>query len=432
MDTQFIGVMLLSFAIAGACLAGAWILAHFLGRHHWFAVWVKRPFQFLALALSLWIFFHAAHLDGLKDYAVALIVATLIGGFIHVIASFVFTVFFSRRRAIDLPPLLRNVLVFGVYVIVLVIALKVAVPDFSLSPLLVASGVLSLVVGLAFQDVLSNLIAGVTLSVEKPLRRDDWVEIDGQEGKVVDITWRTTKILTRKNDYIIFPNRIVAERALRNTNYPSRAHLQLIEIGLPYSTLPTIAEQLLLEAAERVSGVLRRPKPAVRMRKYDEYSILYWLAVWIEDYERIWGITSDIHREIFYSLQRHGVSVPFPTRLTRHITEQAPPDIWKEPYRHRLHVIRGMRKGDFFPLMPELATIGRGDECRIDLRDPTASKTHARIQHDPESGTFFLEDSGSRHGTFLNGRPIERAALRSGDEIRMGESVLRFEEIVLS
>ena len=432
MDTHTIGTLLLAFAVAGGVLAAAWLFAWLLGKHHWFAVWVKRPFQFLAVAIALWVFFHVARLDHLKSYAIAAMVATLLGGLIHVVVSFIFTVFFSRQRAIDLPPLLRNVIVFAVYLIILVVALKVAVPDFSLSPLLVASGVLSLVVGLAFQDVLSNLIAGVTLSVEKPLRRDDWVEIDGQEGQVVDITWRTTKLRTRQNDYLIFPNRIVAERAMRNVNYPSRAHLQLIEIGLPYSTLPTIAEQLLLEAASRVTGVLRRPKPVVRMRKFDEYSILYWVVIWIEEYDRVWEITSDVNREIFYSLQRHGISVPYPTRVTKHVSQDAPAESWKDPFRHRLQIIRGMRRGDFIPLLEEALTVGRGEDCEIDLRDPTASKHHARISRDPESGAYVIEDTGSRHGTFVNEHPTKQATLRSGDEIRVGESVLRFEEITLS
>ena len=430
MDMQTTGRFLLSFAIASALLTAAWALAWLLGKRHWFAVWVKRPFQILAFAVALWIFFHFAELENLKSYAIALIIAALLGGLIHVIVDFAFTVFFSRQRAIDLPPLLRNVIIVSIYLIILVIALKAAVPGFSLSPLLVASGVLSLVIGLAFQDVLSNLIAGVTLSVEKPLRRDDWIEIDKQEGKVVDITWRTTKILTRQNDYVIFPNRIVAEKALRNIHYPSRAHLQLIEIGLPYSTLPTIAEQILLEAAERVTGVLQKPRPAVRMRKYDEYSILYWLTFWLDDYDRLWEINSDVHREIFYSLQRHGVSVPFPTRLTKHMSQEPPPEEWMRGYQHRLQVVSGARKGEFFPLAEEPIEIGRGEECAIDLRDPTASKQHARIVL--EEDHYVIEDAGSRHGTIVNGVQVERATLRSGDEIQVGDSTLRFERIVLS
>ncbi len=419
----------LAAAVACGLLAVMLTVAWSLRRRHWFSVWIKRPFQMLAFCLAFWLFSRAGGFRTLQPYALAIVVAAAVGGLVHVGVSFVFTVFFSRRRAIHLPPLLRNVIVAGTYILVLVVALKATVPDFSLSPLLVASGVLSLVIGLAFQDVLSNLISGVTLSVEKPLRKDDWVEIDGREGKVVEVTWRTTKIRTRCNDYVIFPNRIVAERALVNYNYPSRAHLHRIEIGLPYTALPSTAEELLLEAAERVDGILPRPRPVVLLNKYDEYAVIYWLIVWLDDYERLWRITSAVHREIFYSLKRYGIAVPFPTRLTKHVTQEPPPSDWMRPYRYRLEVTEGPRRGDLLPLGEGAVQIGRGEECEIDLRDPTASKQHARIAR-AEDG-YIIEDAGSKHGTLVNGERTERTRLRTGDEIQLGETTLRFEEITL-
>jgi small-conductance mechanosensitive channel len=213
-----------AFAISGIAYTVIVLLARVLSRQNWFAVWIKKPFLIVMFSASVWLFFRITGLTSLERYALALLAASILGGIVHIVVFFVFTVFFSRKRDIHLPPLLRNVILTATYLTILLIALKITVPGFSLSPLVLASGVFSLVVGLALQDVLSNLIAGVTLSVEKPLRKDDWVSISGQEGKVVEITWRTTKILTRQNDYVIFPNRFVAERELRNYIYPSRLH----------------------------------------------------------------------------------------------------------------------------------------------------------------------------------------------------------------
>ena len=220
MESVNLMVMLKAVGIAGVFLAFALFLASVLGKRPWFAVWLKRPFQFVTFSGAFWLFIRLSGLASWEGYATALVFAAALGGIVHIVVNFAFTVFFSRQRDIHLPPLLRNVILTATYITILIIALKIAVPGFSLSPLVLASGVFSLVVGLALQDVLSNLIAGITLSMEKPLRKDDWVLIEGQEGKVVEITWRTTKILTRQNDYISFPNRLVAERELRNYKYP--------------------------------------------------------------------------------------------------------------------------------------------------------------------------------------------------------------------
>ncbi len=424
--------LLKAFAISGVAYAVMVLLARVLSRQNWFAVWIKKPFLIVMFSASVWLFFRITGLTSLERYAIALLAASTLGGIVHIVVFFVFTVFFSRERDIHLPPLLRNVILTATYLTILLVALKITVPGFSLSPLVLASGVFSLVVGLALQDVLSNLIAGVTLSVEKPLRKDDWVSISGQEGKVVEITWRTTKILTRQNDYVIFPNRIVAERELRNFIYPTRLHLPVIEVSLPYSTLPSIAEEALLEAAGKVHGVLSKPAPRVLLRNFDDSSITYGLVFTIDDYENFRQIKSDVRKEIFYALKRFGVVIPFPIRTVYLHKGRPQSEEWKESYRHRLLVLSGPRKGDIFPLEEKTVNIGRGTGCDIDLRDPAASKEHGKIAF--KEGNFLIEDSGSTHGTFVNRVKLEKEKkkLRSGDEIDIGESTLRFEEIDFS
>ena len=420
--------ILKALAISGVVLIAVVVLVRVLGRYNWLAVWIKKPFQLVMFSATVWLFFWLAGLTSLERYAIALMAASALGGIVHIAVSFIFTVFFSRQRDIHLPPLLRNVILAATYLTILLVALKVAVPGFSLSPLVLASGVLSLVVGLALQDVLSNLIAGITLSVEKPLRKDDWVSIEGQEGKVVEITWRTTKILTRQNDYVIFPNRIVAERELRNFIYPTRLHRPVVEVSLPYSTLPSIAEEALLEAAGKVPGVPKRPAPRVLLRSFGDSGITYGLVVTIDDYDNFRLIQSDIRKEIFYALKRFGVVIPFPIRTVYLHKGRAPSEEWKESYRHRLKALTGPVKGETFPLEGKAVKIGRGEDCEVDLHDPTVSKEHAKI--DFKDGGYFVEDVGSKHGTFMNGKKVDgKRKLRSGDEVTIGESVLRFEEI---
>lgn len=77
--------------------------------------------------------------------------------------------------------------------------------------------------------------------------------------------------------------------------------------------------------------------------------------------------------------------------------------------------------------LAEGATMGRADNVDIRVEDRFASSAHARIF--PQSGTLYIEDMGSTNGTYLNGSQLARAErLRSGDEIRIGDSEYRFQE----
>jgi pSer/pThr/pTyr-binding forkhead associated (FHA) protein len=79
-----------------------------------------------------------------------------------------------------------------------------------------------------------------------------------------------------------------------------------------------------------------------------------------------------------------------------------------------------------YPLSPERTSIGRSRDNSIRLADERASRRHARV--DLQQGTFVISDLDSANGTFVNGQRIQRHALRSGDEIRIGDTQLGFSQ----
>ncbi|MGH0034156.1 MAG: mechanosensitive ion channel domain-containing protein [Myxococcota bacterium] len=412
---------------------GSFVVLFILG---WFYVrrraasellWV--PYLFSSAAFSLWFFFLPEDPTA-RSYAVSVAIGLLISAVIHLVTTFFLSHFFSRKREIRFPPLLRNVVLGFSYAVILLLCVKMLNRDFSLTPLLVTSGVLSLILGLALQDILGNFLAGVVLTVEKPFKIDDWIEAGEYRGVVVGVTWRTTKILTRDNDYLIIPNRIIADSALVNRAYPTSIHQKRIEIGLPYATLPSQAEQALLEAAGRVRDVLRSPPPQVWMTDFADSSIVYELGFWVDKPDALVAITSQVRREIFYALKRYGISVPFPVREVYNREGVEPSSQWMEDYRFRLSVIDGPLRGLSFPVRGAECFIGRSEDCGVELMDPSISKRHAALRLDGER--YAIEDLGSAHGTRVNGRPAAGQTLRSGDEISLGASTLRFEEVVVT
>lgn len=408
-------------------LVGLTVLTWWLTRERAAILWLRVPIFFVSAAVCTWAFFQNDPDPASRSYAMAAALAALLSGTVHLAVQFFFQAFISRQREIRFPPLLRNVLLGISYVAILLLCLKVFNRDFSLTPILVTSGVLSLIVGLALQDILGNFLAGVVLTVEKPFLIDDWIEVGDLRGKVVSVTWRTTKLLTRDNDYVIVPNKKVADSQLENRSTPTPLHQERLAIGLPYETLPSQAERALLEAASRVDGVCANPAPRVFLVGFEDSSIAYELGFWTENPDQLFLITSNVRKEIYYSIRRYGISIPFPVRDVRQRTAEAPVQTWKEATRFRLEVVDGPFRGLVFPVRDQ-SVIGRSSDCDVELRDPAISKHHARLRQVEEG--LAIEDLDSAHGTLLNGLPPTGQLLRTGDEVEIGGSVLRFEEIV--
>ena len=95
--------------------------------------------------------------------------------------------------------------------------------NINLSPILGASAILTMVLGLALQGVLGNILSGVSLHFARSINRGDWVSIGSHEGIVVDTNWRETRILDRASNIIVLPNTVVASERIINYAQPDDA-----------------------------------------------------------------------------------------------------------------------------------------------------------------------------------------------------------------
>jgi diguanylate cyclase (GGDEF)-like protein len=106
-------------------------------------------------------------------------------------------------------------------------------------------------------------------------------------------------------------------------------------------------------------------------------------------------------------------------------SEPAAPET--SPRHPVLLVVQGEEIGRRYLLNESKLVLGRDpDQAQLVIRDASVSGKHALVQIDVESGRFGLIDAGSRNGTFVNGRRVESSALREGDKIFVGETVLKF------
>jgi small-conductance mechanosensitive channel/CRP-like cAMP-binding protein len=191
-----------------------------------------------------------------------------------------------------------------------------AVFEAKLQAVLVSSTVLSAVIGLALQDVLKNVFAGIALDLEKPFSRRDWLLLDGSgtPAQVIDISWRSTRLRTNEGVDIFEPNARLEASRLTNYGSGARPVALALEVGLPYGTPPAEAKEALLAAARGAPGVADTPPPQAFLDRFGDHAVVYRLRVWTHHVYEIARFRDETQTRIWYQLQRQGIPIPFPIR----------------------------------------------------------------------------------------------------------------------
>ncbi|HYC57900.1 MAG TPA: mechanosensitive ion channel family protein [Candidatus Binatia bacterium] len=245
----------------------------------------------------------------------------------------------DHRRGVFVPRLLVDV--FNLLALMAVaLALLKLVFGVSLTGLLVTSTVLSAIIGLALQDILGNVIAGLALQVERPFTVGDWVLVGGREGYVTQLNWRTLSIRTRDSDDISIPNAIVAKAEISNFTRPTPLQRLHASVGVGYEHPPGVVKEALARAAASASGVVPDPPVEVLVRSFGDFAIQYDVRFWVMDYSRVWQITDDVLSRVWYELRRQQLSIPVPMRQITMRTVAA--DDEAEKRRHHQSEIFGV------------------------------------------------------------------------------------------
>jgi small-conductance mechanosensitive channel/CRP-like cAMP-binding protein len=251
-----------------------------------------------------------------------------------------------KQKDVVVPRLVIDIINFIVLAVVAVAVLN-SVFAVKLTAFLVTSTVLSAVIGLSLQDILSNLFAGLALQMERPYGLDDWIRVGIHEGRVTQMNWRTLTIRTRENDYIVIPNATISKECVVNVSRPTRLHMGHAWVGVAYTHPPGLVKSVVSRAVMETQGVQKDPCPEVLVDSFDDYSIRYDVRYWITDYEREPVIDDAIRCRIWYSLQRAGLKIPFPVR---DVILHTVPEDQEARLRRELHqeVVRELRSVDIF------------------------------------------------------------------------------------
>jgi small-conductance mechanosensitive channel/CRP-like cAMP-binding protein len=215
------------------------------------------------------------------------------------------------RRPFPVPGVLRGFLL-GIIYLGLVFAILKNMFQVNISTYLGASAIVTMILGLALQPVLSNVLSGISLNVTKAFSRGDWVGIGPHEGVVVDTNWRETRILDRASNIVVIPNNSAASERIVNFSQPDRR--TALQLSLKVSPVVPPGEVLaaLLEAAGDCPFVLADPRPKAYLTSFDETGLSYALKFWVEDYSLKFTIMTDVGRIAWHKLARRGIGVAVP------------------------------------------------------------------------------------------------------------------------
>lgn len=219
----------------------------------------------------------------------------------------------KEPKPVELPRIIRDIIRLAIIVLAVLFALK-AFLGLEPTALIATSTVLSAVIGLAMQDVLANIFAGISLQIGKPFRIGDWVTVYNQTGTVISTSWRSTRIKTRDNHVIEIPNSNIAKTEIYNYSVPTPLQRRAIDVGVVYGLPPNDVKKVLIDAALAARGVLNQPEPDVLLTNYGDFAITYRMRYWLRDFADVPRTEDRIMTNIWYYFKRAGIQIPFPIR----------------------------------------------------------------------------------------------------------------------
>jgi small conductance mechanosensitive channel len=182
---------------------------------------------------------------------------------------------------------------------------------FNVAAALAGIGVVGLAVGFAAQDSLANMISGFLIFWDKPFQVGDIITVEGQYGKIAQITMRTTRIRTPDNTYVIIPNKNIIDSVL--TNHSKHGEVRLnVPIGIAYKEHIPDARRVLLEAVAGLEGVLADPPPDVVVSETAASSVDLMVRVWIADAYQERPVYHRVLEASKLALDAAGIQIPFP------------------------------------------------------------------------------------------------------------------------
>ncbi|HXI55122.1 MAG TPA: mechanosensitive ion channel family protein [Polyangia bacterium] len=246
------------------------------------------------------------------------VLSTLLFSFAAVITSglLLFDLALAKR---EVPRILRD-LVHGIAYLITA-ALVLTRSDVDVTKVFTASVLTTAVIGLALQETLGNIMAGLALQLERDFDVGDWIRLDDKlSGRIREVRWRATTLVTKNGDLMMVPNSVVARAVLTNFSRPTTAHRQWVHFRAHFRHPPATVRDIVVEALRSLPSIRQDPPPDCVLSEFRDDAVNYSCRYWIDDFQRDDSLDSEVRSIIWYALHRRGMELPYPS-LNVNMTE---------------------------------------------------------------------------------------------------------------
>src|SRR5207302_6801938 len=366
-------------------------------------------YQLFCLALAFYVALAVYGLEApwrVHVGAAAILLSTAL--IVALVNRYVWDIYFERRKQTPIPHFLREVVALVIFVVALLFVLSFAYhAERELKGVVVTSGVAAVIVGLAGQNLLGGIIAGMSLQINRPYKVGDWLKVGDTYGEVMEINWRSTRLRTNDGIYLDIPNKEIVKSTIVNLHYPTEIHAMRIRVGVDYSVPPKRVKDALTRATQSAVNVLREPRVRVFLVDFADHAVIYEIKFYMGNHARINETNDSVRTNVWYELKRQQIRIPYPIQdLYLH---RPPVRSVQEDHDEARAILRGEplfdclsdSQIDNLVKQSDLNHFGRGERV---------------IQEGAEGDSMFILLRGAAQvSVSKNGSTIPVATLSSGD-----------------
>ncbi len=223
-----------------------------------------------------------------------------------------------EKRFEKSPMLVGKIISVVIYTVAILMVLNYF--DINITPLITALGIGGLAVGLALQGTLSNFFAGLHIITDRPFTVGDYIQVKEWDiaGYVEDIGWRTTRIRTLPNTFVIVPNNKIAESVLINNYMPDQQMSTIVQCGVAYESDLEKVERVTIEVARQIQksleGAVSEHQPFVRFHTFADSNINFSVILRVHKFVDRYPVTHAFIKAVKARYDEENIEIAWPIR----------------------------------------------------------------------------------------------------------------------
>ncbi len=217
----------------------------------------------------------------------------------------------------NLTPAIQVLFVKLLKIVLITIAIVVSLSSvgIDLTAFAVFGGAIGVGIGFGLQKIVSNLISGVIILLDKSIKPGDVISLGETFGWINSLGARYASIVTRDGTEWLVPNEDLITQQVVNWSYSNDQVRLKIPVGISYNSDPHKAIELCFEAAKEAKRILKEPKTNVLVKRFGDSSVDLEMRIWINDPQNgVSNIKSEILLSVWEKFHEHGIEIPYPQR----------------------------------------------------------------------------------------------------------------------